>query len=65
MPCRPSTWGCGSLRRLQEGADASHRRWTRFSPSSEIEYETRISDCIAAEPRWRGLAPIQELLDFT
>jgi hypothetical protein len=62
---RLSTWGCGSLDRLQEGADPSHRCWTRLSPSAEIEYETRISHCIAAEPRWRGLAPIQELLDFT
>ena len=62
---RPWTWGCGSLDSLQKGADAPHRCRTRFSPSSEIEYETRISDCIAAEPRWRGFTPIQELLDFT
>ncbi len=65
MPCRPWTWGCGSLRQLQEGADAPLRCGPRLSPPPQIEYEPRISDGIPAEPRWRSLTPIQELLDFT
>jgi len=50
---------------LQESANAPHRCRTRFSPSSQIEYEARIPDRISSKSRWRGLAPIQELLDFT
>jgi len=65
MPCRLSTWGCGSLRRLQEGADAALCCWTGLSPSAQIENEPRIPNCVPAEPRRRGLTPIQELLDFT
>jgi hypothetical protein len=53
------------LYRLQECANTLHSRWARLPSPAQIEYETRIADRFTPEPRWRGLAPIQELLDFT
>ena len=36
-----------------------------FSPSAQIEDETRIAYRFPPETGWCGLAPIQELLNFT
>jgi hypothetical protein len=53
------------LSRLQEGEDAPDGRRARLSPSPQIEYKARIANRVSAEPGWRSLTPIQELLDFT
>ena len=50
---------------LQEGAYPPLRRGAWFSPSAQIEYETRIAYRFPPETGWCGLAPIQELLNFT
>jgi len=50
---------------FQEGADAQHRRRTGFAAVAQIEYEAGIANRVPAETGWRGLAPIQEFLDFT
>jgi hypothetical protein len=50
---------------LQKGKDALYRRWPGLSSPAQIEYEARIAHCIPAEPSWRSLTPIKELLDFT
>jgi len=53
------------LHGLQESAHPLLGTGTGFSPSAQIEYETRIADRIPAETGWCDFAPIQELLDFT
>jgi len=65
MQRRRWTWEGGSLHCLQEGAYPPYRRRSGFSSSTQIKYETRISDSIPPETGWSGLAPIQELLNFT
>ena len=52
-----------------KAAPALDMGWLRcgpwFSPSAQIEYETRIAYRFPPETGWCGLAPIQELLNFT
>jgi hypothetical protein len=62
---RRGTLGGGSLSGFQEGADARYRRRTGFAAVAQIEYKAGIANRVPAESGGRGLAPIQEFLDFT
>jgi hypothetical protein len=59
------TWAGGSLGGFQKGAHARYRRRTGFAAVAQVEYKARIANRVPAEAGWRGLAPIQEFLDFT
>jgi hypothetical protein len=53
------------LGKFQKGAHSRYRRRTGFAAIAQIEYKARIANRIPAETGRRGLAPIQEFLDFT